>query len=90
MPTINFGDLNKSVTEKPDPEKRATELWQFMTKNLLEPLTAGETEPYLTKVAKAKADFNSKITLSEFATAHNLKKDKYGKPSEKAYGKAFK
>ena len=61
-----------------------------MCKNLLDPLTAGETEPYLTKTAKEKADFNTRITLSEFATAHNLKKDKDGKPSEKAYGKAMK
>ena len=44
MPTINFADLNaKRPLEKPDPEKRATELWQYMCKNILDPLTEGET-----------------------------------------------
>ena len=91
VPTINFTELNMSKgLEKPDPEKRATELWQYMTKNILDPLIQGETEPYVTKVANAKTELNKRILLSEFATAHNLKKDKNGRPSEAAYAKAMK
>ena len=75
MPPISYE--TKPVDEdsdfEDDAQKRSKFLWGFVTKNLLDPLTEGESEPYLLKVHHERLNMKKRIFMQEFATAHNLK-----------------
>lgn len=61
-----------------------------MYKNLVLPLTGGETQPYVIKVWEEREKYLKRIYMQEFATVHNLKLEISGEPSLNDYKNAQK
>lgn len=69
---LNF-EIDESKDDKPGEDVRSQFLWGFVSKNILDPLTANESTPYLIKVNNSRLEAQNRIFMQEFATAHNLK-----------------
>ena len=76
LPPINFSGYK---------EKRSDKLWGPISKSLLDPLSEGETMPYVQKVHEARFSLMKRISLQEFAMVNNLAIAENGVPTQADY-----
>jgi hypothetical protein len=69
-PRAQTADSEDSVLAS--QKERSETLWNCLTKNLLDPLTEGETRPYALKVWEERQKYQRRIFLQEFSRMHNL------------------
>jgi len=87
LPPINF----KQRKDEGEPEsEKGKKLWGCISKSLLDPLSDGETVPYVLKVHEERQKLQKRIFMQEFAIVNNVSVRINGEPSSEDYERAHK